>query len=831
MGEPDSMKIVHQLSMYKERIVTRMKTFSRMSSVLCLLAALALCMPIFGQDAAETVEPVNPSIKEKARKQSTSTFQAGEIVVKEKALASVENAATTTEITAEDIRARGDKTLDHAMQMVPGANVYQNAKGNMVFDIRGVQHGRMTMMVDGIPIEEVYNSGGGDISRIPIMNASRIVVSRGATSALYGTSATTGVINVVSKKPDALFAEASAEYGQYNNYTVNAAAGAPMGDAYFLVTATMMNSGGYEVSKKLNLRERTKWFNRLVQYWAYGKTFDGVTLNSKNNYLQDNDRWNETEFTRYQVHGKFGYKISEKIEAGISAYYYQNVQRFNSFYSNTNASYSDKSYTWSVPTGTVFTADSRKSIFVNRDWRWPEDYNYFISPYFSGEFGDFAIRANAFFTQQSNTLEGYADQNLSQISFPSSSYNPSSITNGQYNSYGNDRFQSIYLDTLWGIRAYPSYKLADWNKVTAGILFKNENHRDYEKSIDGLNIIAVHGTDRYQTRELNAYYFTLALEDETKLKTPAGQVAVTAGVSYDMQQITKYRKRNNIALFPANIMMDGWIPTADSTIWGTRDSFNTVVGMVYDPIENLLRVRAAFSRKTEFPSMSVYATNDSALADTNVKPEESSNLNAGFELFFLDNAVSYRCDYFYTNYINKIEKLTNFFTGSNAYFNIPGQQSHGLENTVNAELNELAKIVDLKFSFSYVYLRARNDHATFITRGDYLEKTPEHQLIAQLTMKFVSKTSFTFWGNHTLNQVQYVMRAIPQTAAAEPFSSIYYRTTKLHDPWMLHIKVSQEIWEHFSVWGMCKNILDDYNADPFNPGAGRVFYVGGSGKL
>ncbi len=30
---------------------------------------------------------------------------------------------------------------------------------------------------------------------------------------------------------------------------------------------------------------------------------------------------------------------------------------------------------------------------------------------------------------------------------------------------------------------------------------------------------------------------------------------------------------------------------------------------------------------------------------------------------------------------------------------------------------------------------------------------------------------------------------------------------------------------------MCKNVMDDYNADPFNPGPGRMFYAGGSAKF
>ena len=116
----------------------------------------------------------------------TSVFQVGEIVVRDRAIASIEDASTTTVITGKEIKKRSDKTLDESLQMVPGINVYQNQKGNMVFDMRGFEHAKVAILVDGIPFEEVFYSGGGDISRIPVMNASRIVINRGVSSALYG---------------------------------------------------------------------------------------------------------------------------------------------------------------------------------------------------------------------------------------------------------------------------------------------------------------------------------------------------------------------------------------------------------------------------------------------------------------------------------------------------------------------------------------------------------------------------------------------------------------------------------------------------------------------
>lgn len=35
---------------------------------------------------------------------------------------------------------------------------------------------------------------------------------------------------------------------------------------------------------------------------------------------------------------------------------------------------------------------------------------------------------------------------------------------------------------------------------------------------------------------------------------------------------------------------------------------------------------------------------------------------------------------------------------------------------------------------------------------------------------------------------------------------------------MFNVKLSQKIMEKFEFYVLCKNIFDDYNGDPFNPG-------------
>jgi iron complex outermembrane receptor protein len=102
-------------------------------------------------------------------------------------------------VTAHAIAERNNVTLDEALRYVPGVNVLQdqiNIRGSSGYS-RGVGS-RVLILFDGLP----YLTGDtGEISweTIPIHQIQRIEVVKGAGSALYGSSALGGVINIITK--------------------------------------------------------------------------------------------------------------------------------------------------------------------------------------------------------------------------------------------------------------------------------------------------------------------------------------------------------------------------------------------------------------------------------------------------------------------------------------------------------------------------------------------------------------------------------------------------------------------------------------------------------
>jgi iron complex outermembrane receptor protein len=781
---------------------------------ICICLSLYLAFPLSAQEKEE---------EKKAEKKETSVFTIGEIVVKDRAIANIEDAATSTEITKEDIAIRSDKTLDDSLRMVPGITVKTHGKGATRFFLRGYDQDKVVVLVDGIPLTDVYEANV-DISQIPVMNISKIVINRGVSSALYGTQGLIGSINVVTAKPARLFAEANAEYGEQNNYTLNVAVGAPIGKFYCWITGTVINSDGYEVSESLDKSERRKWFDKLLPYTLYGQTFSTVTLLAKDSYITDTGTWDHTEFRKYQVSGKAGYEINSKMETGISASYFLNEMKSNTFQANLYSTYDPATREWSDPSASTFTNDGRRACFQNRAFYWPEYYNASMAPYFSYTSDDLTVKVSLFFQRLSNTLKGYASTDHTVFMFPPSVYQPSG------SPYGSDRVQSIWTETSYGIHVFPSYKILPWNKLNAAFMFRVDSHKEQEKAFDdATNVISIMGTGIYKTKYMEAQALTVALEDEMDFKV----LQVSAGISYDAQNLTEYSRRSR-DLATLNQMVDGYMPKEDSMIWGTRDSFNPVIGVTSEPIKDLLILRGAGSIKSRFPTLSAYTDIAAEEEDLKIKPERAYNANVGFELLSLNRTVSFRADYFYTKFDDKIESVYIDKYGDHYSTNIDGVLKQGVETSINWKAERIAGLCDISLTMSYTYVQSENlDNSpdADLNKGDKIEESPEHHFIGDLRFDFITKTSLVIFGQYVMNQIKYVMKEAPPTGTAMDYDTKYFKEVELHNPFFLNIKISQTFMERYTVYIMCKNVLDDYDADPFNPGPGRMFYFGGGAKL
>ena len=785
----------------------------KLLNLLIIFLFLITTAPSFSQDGDDKSDNKVPK-----------AFIMGEIVVKEKALATVEDASTTTVITDKDIKARGDKTMADALQGVHGVQISSGGKGLARMTLRGFEQERIAFLIDGRPVAaDIYDSTV-DLSMIGVMNISKIVVNRGAVSALYGSNGALGAVNIITKKPVAMYTQINAEYGQYNNYTLNVAHGSPIGDAYYWLTANMQNSDGYEISSKLTKSEREKWFNKLVRPWVNGgATIDTITARSVHDYLNDTGKWNHTEYTKYQLAGKIGYNITDKMEAGVSVSYYTLERKANTFKNGNFRAYElAASPSWATSFYAFNDANGNTAAFQNRINYWPELYELTVSPYFNGEFGDFSIKANIFYYRQVQEVNQYFSQDYKTYQ-GGISWGPTS------SSIGSQPYNSIWTEESIGTNIFPSYKITYWNKINFAVMYRTDSHTAEQQGIKGVysettplnSLWEVTGGSKYKDRYVAADYLTLAVEDEFKFN----EVEFTAGISYDGQKLTDNKRRSSGAF------NDIYKTKNDSMIWGTRDSFNPVVSVVWIAIKDFLKFRSALSSKTQFAPLSAYAR-VAEDADIGFKSERSYNYNGGFETTPLGDMLNIRADYFYSRFKDKIISIYDPNAGISAksYTNIDGAVSQGVELSISSKHKGIAGIVDISPSLGYTYVHARqncNIADSSVNKGNKVEDTPEHMITFDLRSDFITGTSLNIFGQHTRNQVRYSMKEDPG-AGTTTFSTDYFTAVELHNPFMLNAKLSQKLFENFEVYVLCRNILDDYDADPFNPGPGRMFYFGGS---
>jgi outer membrane receptor protein involved in Fe transport len=126
----------------------------------------------------------------------------------------IETPAIVSRYDMETLSAMGLRTLKDALSFIPGVVLQDHMFGQTIVMMRGVYEGfnqKVLFLVDGAPYFMPSHSEI-PLSGIPIESISHIEVIRGPGAVFYGTNATAGVINVVTKK-DTSKSRLSASYG------------------------------------------------------------------------------------------------------------------------------------------------------------------------------------------------------------------------------------------------------------------------------------------------------------------------------------------------------------------------------------------------------------------------------------------------------------------------------------------------------------------------------------------------------------------------------------------------------------------------------------------
>ena len=156
---------------------------------------------------------------------------------------------TTTVIRLEEIEARNDSSIADLLNKLPGIHTVQpSGQGGVArIFVRGGDQNLTMVLLDGVRVNDPNDTRGSafDFSSVNMSDVERIEIVRGPQSAVYGSDALAGVINIISKdRADELGGTVFAEGGADSYYRGTLDVSGPVGDAVgFSLRATTKDDG------------------------------------------------------------------------------------------------------------------------------------------------------------------------------------------------------------------------------------------------------------------------------------------------------------------------------------------------------------------------------------------------------------------------------------------------------------------------------------------------------------------------------------------------------------------------------------------------------------
>ena len=273
----------------------------------CLAALLgALCLFPQGALAEETVSATMKPVVVTATKTEHSLG---------------ETTADVSVVTREQIEKMPANNVLDVMRTMPGVTVdsarsfYGTSTQNKVI-IRGMGgddvNGRVLVLMDGLPVM----TAGNNIfnwDTISLDTVERIEVVRGPASALYGSSAMGGVINIITRKPteEGFKTTVGTKFGRYNTWQNKLYHTGAIDKFSYAISGSMLKSRGFNVlpehspktSSNRNefnsAREKMENYNgALALNYRFDETAD-LSIHGEMSSFENTGRWHIEEFNLY----------------------------------------------------------------------------------------------------------------------------------------------------------------------------------------------------------------------------------------------------------------------------------------------------------------------------------------------------------------------------------------------------------------------------------------------------------------------------------------------------------------------------------------------------
>lgn len=189
--------------------------------------------------------------------------------------------ANVTVITREEIKQSPARTVDDLLRQIPGFSLFRRSSSLVTHpttqgvSLRGIGPSgvsRTLVMLDGVPLNDPF---GGWVywSKVPLESVERIEVARGGGSGVWGNYALGGVINIVTRRPEARVAQAKLDVGTRDTVDADLLVSHVAGPWGVSLEGNYFDTDGYKIVKKsqrgdidVQATSNHKTFNGRVEY-------------------------------------------------------------------------------------------------------------------------------------------------------------------------------------------------------------------------------------------------------------------------------------------------------------------------------------------------------------------------------------------------------------------------------------------------------------------------------------------------------------------------------------------------------------------------------------
>ena len=202
-----------------------------------------------------------------------------------------------TVITREDLEDRQTRVLSDVLREVPGVAVNRTGPVGTLTQvrIRGAEGNHTLVLINGIEANDPASGREFDFANLLAADIERIEILRGPQSALYGSEAIGGVINIITRQGEGpITGDAQIEGGSFGTVTGGAGLRGGGADYGFATSVSFLRTDGIDISGSDG--EEDGYSNRTLNLTGHVRPLDNLRLDVAGRYTDSDLSTDQQEF-------------------------------------------------------------------------------------------------------------------------------------------------------------------------------------------------------------------------------------------------------------------------------------------------------------------------------------------------------------------------------------------------------------------------------------------------------------------------------------------------------------------------------------------------------